>query len=32
MIEKLQTTRRYIINLSHGLTPDHEVEKVRLFI
>ncbi|CAD8143894.1 unnamed protein product [Paramecium octaurelia] len=32
MIEKLQTTRRYIMNLSHGLTPDHEVEKVRQFI
>ncbi|CAD8150960.1 unnamed protein product [Paramecium octaurelia] len=32
MIEKLQTTRRYIVNLAHGLTPDHEVEKVRLFV
>lgn len=32
MIEKLQTTRKYIVNLAHGLTPDHDVEKVRLFV
>ncbi|KAM3146689.1 hypothetical protein pb186bvf_001219 [Paramecium bursaria] len=25
-IERLQTTRRYVVNLAHGLTPEHTVD------
>lgn len=32
MIEKMQITPKYVVNLAHGLTPDHKPEKVKLFV
>lgn len=32
MIKKMKVAKKYIINLAHGLTPDHKPEKVGLFV
>jgi uroporphyrinogen-III decarboxylase len=32
MIARNQLSSRYIINLAHGLTPEHKPDKVKVFV
>lgn len=32
MVERVQRTPRYVINLAHGLTPEHKPENVKVFV